>query len=168
MSEGDIPNLKIHDLLRLGPKRQLRQRVGRGYGSGSGKTSGRGQKGAGARAGTGRRWQFEGGQTPILRRMPKLSRFSNFRFKRRYEIVNVGDLDAFADDTVVDPALLIEKGFANKGPVKVLGNGDLSRKLTVRAAKFSKSAVSKIEAAGGTSEILEIDDTISDAVSQAN
>tara|TARA_Y100000590_G_scaffold445271_1_gene577165 strand:- start:428 stop:922 length:495 start_codon:yes stop_codon:yes gene_type:complete len=163
MSEGEIPNLKIHDLLRLAPKRQLRQRVGRGYGSGSGKTSGRGQKGAGARAGTGRRWQFEGGQTPILRRMPKLSRFSNFRFKRRYQIVNVGALDVFADETIVDPALLIKKGLASKGPVKILGNGDLSRKLTVRASKFSKSATLKIEAAGGNSEVLEIDHAINRA-----
>lgn len=163
MSEGDMPDLKIHDLLRLVPKRQLRRRVGRGYGSGSGKTSGRGQKGAGARAGTRRRWQFEGGQTPILRRMPKLSRFSNFRFKRRYEIVNVGDLDAFTDNTVVDPALLIAKGLANKGPVKILGNGELSHKLTVRAAKFSKSAATKIEAAGGTSEVLMIDPATSQA-----
>ena len=129
-------------------------RVGRGVGSTLGKTAGRGQKGQGARSGSGGMLFFEGGQTPLYRRLPKRG-FKNVNAARVVN-VNVGQLDAFDDGTVVDAALLQEVGLI-KGRydhVKVLGDGDLAKKLTVQAHAFSKGAAAKIEAAGGTAEVV--------------
>ncbi len=151
MADG-VPNLKPHEILRLGRARKARRRVGRGNGSGRGKTSGRGQKGAGARSGTKRNLRFEGGQTPILMRFPRLPGFNNSRTSVRFEPVNVEALNVFADGEVVGPAELIERRLARRGPVKILGRGELSAKLTVRATHFSAAAIAKIEAAGGTAE----------------
>lgn len=139
-----------------GSKVKDRKRVGRGAGSGLGKTSGRGQKGQKARSGGGVRPGFEGGQMPLFRRMPKRG-FTNI-FAKEYAIVNVEDLDIFDENTVVTPELLMETGVA-KGRndidgIKILGNGELNKKLTVKAHKFSKSAIEKIEAAGGKVEVI--------------
>lgn len=133
--------------------RTSRKRVGRGPGSGLGKTSGRGQKGQKARSGGGVRLGFEGGQTPIARRLPKRG-FTNFN-RKEYAIVNVKDLNRFDDGTNVTPALLIESGLVKKelNGVKILGEGELTKKLTVSAAKFSKSAQEAIENAGGKVEV---------------
>ena len=140
-----------------GTKFTARKRVGRGVGSGSGKTSGRGHKGWGARSGAPRRPGYEGGQMPIYRRVPKRG-FTNARFRKEYTVINVDKLDAFADGEVVDLAAVLSKGLAsmNTNLFKVLGNGELARKLTVRAQKFSKSARAKIEAAGGS--VVELND----------
>lgn len=150
-----IPNLKPHEIVRLGRAKKARRRVGRGNGSGSGKTSGRGQKGAGARAGHKRNARFEGGQTPILMRFPRLPGFNNPRTSVRFEPVNVESLNVFAEGDVVGPAELIARRIARRGPVKILGRGDLTAKLTVRATQFSASAIAKIEAAGGKAEVIE-------------
>ena len=131
-----------------------RKRIGRGNGSGHGKTSGRGHKGAGSRSGFSHRYGFEGGQNPVLARIPKRG-FSNANFRKEYQVVNVASLERrFEDGQRVDPsalkaARLIED--ASK-PVKVLGNGELSKKLSVVAAKFSASATEKITKAGGSIE----------------
>ncbi len=147
--------MMIGDVTARGRKNTRRKRVGRGIGSGLGKTSGRGHKGAGQHAdhGTGLR---EGGQLPLFRRMPKRG-FSNARFRVEYQVINVADLQEFFDDgTHVTPAALEEAGLIRRGgsPVKILGDGDLSKKLRVEAQKFSASAVKKIEAAGGESKII--------------
>ena len=147
-----IPNLKIHEITSHGGKKKARRRVGRGQGSGSGKTSGRGQKGAGARAGAKRKARFEGGQTPILMRFPRLPGFNNPRTSVRFEPINVEDLNVFAEGDVVGPAELVERRLARRGPIKILGRGELTQKLTVRATHFSKAAIAKIEAAGGKVE----------------
>ncbi len=135
--------------------RERRKRVGRGRGSGSGKTAGRGHKGAKSRSG----WSshgMTGGVMPLWRRMPKVG-FSNAPFRTGYVVVNVGQLNRFADDTTVTPELLRDAGLvkqlAGRG-VKVLGDGELNRSLMVRADAFSKSAVRKIEDAGGTVEVI--------------
>ena len=130
------------------------KRLGRGIGSGLGKTSGKGHKGQNARSGGGVRIGFEGGQMPIARRIPKRG-FKNI-FGTDYAIVNVADLNQFAEGTVVDAELLKATGLVKKvyAGVKVLGNGELTTKLTVKAAKFSKSAVEKIEKAGGKAEVM--------------
>jgi large subunit ribosomal protein L15 len=139
-----------------GSKVKSRKRVGRGAGSGLGKTSGRGQKGQKARSGGGVRPGFEGGQMPLFRRMPKRG-FTNI-FAKEYAILNVEDLNRFDDNTVVTPELLIETGVVNSrndiDGIKVLGNGELNKKLTVKAHKFSKQAAEKIEAAGGKVEVI--------------
>ena len=144
-------------LERLSPPagaRRKRQRVGRGEGS-KGKTCGRGHKGQNSRAGGGVRRGFEGGQMPINRRLPKRG-FSNYLFRRDYDIVNVSSLSRFEDGTTVDPAVLVAAGLVRKGhPVKILATGEIDRKLTVRAHKFSGAAATKITAAGGTTETLE-------------
>ena len=134
--------------------RTARIRVVRGPGSGLGKTSGRGQKGQNARSGGGVRPGFEGGQTPLARRLPKRG-FTNIN-RKEYAVVNVEDLNRFEDGTVVTPALLKEVGLVRKelNGVKILGNGELTKKLNVTAAKFSKSAVEAIEKAGGKAEVL--------------
>lgn len=134
--------------------RTARKRVGRGPGSGLGKTSGRGQKGQNARSGGGVRPGFEGGQTPLARRLPKRG-FTNIN-RKEYAVVNVEDLNRFEDGTTVTPALLKETGLVRKelNGVKILGNGELTKKLNVTAAKFSKSAVEAIEKAGGKAEVL--------------
>ena len=130
-----------------------RKRLGRGIGSGLGKTSGKGHKGQKARSGGGVRRGFEGGQTPLYRRIPK--RGFNNHFAKEYAIVNIADLEVFDNDTVVDSKVLIEKGLVNKelDGIKVLGNGKLTKKLTVVATKFSKSAIEKIQAVGGKIEV---------------
>jgi len=132
-----------------------KKRVGRGHGSGCGKTSGRGQKGQTARSGWkgGTRPGFEGGQTPLYMRFPKRG-FSNAPFKKEYAIVNVKDLnDRFEDGATITPEVLREVGLVKKNlPVKILGDGEITKKLTVKAHKFSSSAKEKIEAAGGVCE----------------
>lgn len=147
--------MKLHELAPNEGARQERKRLGRGIGSGLGKTSGKGHKGQNARAGGGVRPGFEGGQTPLARRLPKRG-FSNEPFRVRYAVVNVEDLDRFDAGTVVTPELLEEsrvcKG-AEKG-VKVLGTGEITKALTVRAHRISDSAKAKIEAAGGKVEVI--------------
>ncbi|HHV39677.1 MAG TPA: 50S ribosomal protein L15 [Tepidimicrobium sp.] len=133
-----------------------RKRIGRGSGSGYGKTSGRGHKGQLARSGSGTRPGFEGGQMPLIRRIPKRG-FTNI-FSKGYAIINVEDLNRFEDNTIVTPEALLSEGLVNKGKIKdgikVLGNGDISKKVTVKAHKFSKTAIEKIEAAGGKVEVI--------------
>lgn len=145
--------MKLHEMKSMAP-RTARKRVGRGPGSGLGKTSGRGQKGQNARSGGGVRPGFEGGQTPLARRLPKRG-FTNIN-RKEYAVVNVEDLNRFEDGTVVTPALLKEVGLVRKelNGVKILGNGELTKKLNVTAAIFSKSAVEAIEKAGGKAEVL--------------
>lgn len=147
--------MKLHELGPAPGARKNRKRVGRGIGSGTGKTSARGQKGQKARSGGGVRPGFEGGQMPLARRIPKRG-FTNI-FATVYAPVNVAELNVFEDGDVVDTQVLIEKGLIKKplDGVKILGDGTLSRKLTVRAAKFSKSAQEKITAAGGTAEVIK-------------
>ena len=130
------------------------KRLGRGSGSGLGKTSGKGHKGAKARSGGGKRPGFEGGQMPLYRRVPKRG-FNNV-FRTEYAEVNLERLEAFEDGAVVDAAALLEKRIIRKelDGVKVLGGGELTKKLTVQAAKFSASAKEKIEAVGGKAEVI--------------
>lgn len=129
------------------------KRLGRGTSSGTGKTSGKGHKGQNARSGGGVRPGFEGGQLPLFRRLPKRG-FSNAKFKVEYATINVSDLDNFEDGAVVTPELLKEMGIVKKqlAGIKVLGNGELTKKLTVKASKFSATAVEKIEKLGGKAE----------------
>ncbi|WP_297961551.1 50S ribosomal protein L15 [uncultured Ruminococcus sp.] len=146
--------MKIHELTPALDSNKAVKRIGRGHGSGNGKTAGKGHKGQNARSGGGVRIGFEGGQMPLARRIPKRG-FNNI-FATKYAIVNVSDLNKFKDDTVVDTELLIASGLVKKvyDGVKILGNGELSAKLTVKAAKFSQSAVEKIEKAGGKAEVM--------------
>lgn len=146
--------MKLHELSYTEGARKTRKRVGRGIGSGLGKNSGGGNKGQNSRAGGGVRLGFEGGQNPLYRAIPKRG-FTNFTHKE-YAIVNLQDLDLFEEGTVVTPTLLIEAGLVKKelNGIKILGNGKLSKKLTVQAHKFSQSAVSAIEATGGKAEVL--------------
>jgi large subunit ribosomal protein L15 len=148
--------MNLKTVLDKGVKHLERKRVGRGIGSGLGKTSGRGHKGWGARSGTSRRPGYEGGQMPIYRRVPKRG-FTNARFRVDYTIVNVDVLEELEAGSVVDLETLIAHGLATKlSPLlKVLGNGELTKALTVRAHKFSASAKDKIEKAGGTTETLQ-------------
>ncbi|HMM40575.1 MAG TPA: 50S ribosomal protein L15 [Thermomicrobiales bacterium] len=133
-----------------------RKRVGRGHGSGHVKTSGRGQKGQGSRSGGSVRPGFEGGQNPIYRRMPYKRGFTNI-FRTEYEILNLDRLVALGLEGTVTPEALLERGAIDSldKPVKILGNGDLTAPLHVQAHKFSASAKAKIEAAGGTAEVIE-------------
>ncbi len=148
--------MDVHTVCLKGIKHETRKRVGRGPGSGNGKTSGRGHKGWGARSGSSRRPGYEGGQMPIYRRIPKRG-FSNARFRKEYTVINVEGLQAFADGDTVDLQGVIARGLAsmNTPQLKVLGNGKLERRLTVRAQKFSASAVEKITAAGGSIVVLD-------------
>ena len=132
-----------------------RKRVGRGTGSGLGKTSGKGHKGQNARSGGGVRVGFEGGQLPLVRRLPKRG-FSNAKFKIRSAVINLSDLERFAEGTEVTPELLKEMGVVKNSldGIKVLGNGKLTKKLTVKANKFSETAKKEIEALGGTIEVI--------------
>ena len=132
-----------------------RKRVGRGPGSGTGKTSGKGHKGQNARSGGGVRPGFEGGQLPLYRRLSKRG-FNNYNFRTVYATVNVGDLERFDEGTEITKELLIEAGLVKKelDGIKILGNGDLTKKLTVKANKFSSSAKTKIENVGGTTEVI--------------
>lgn len=149
--------MKLNDLRpNEGGGSKARKRLGRGIGSGLGKTSGKGHKGQNARSGGGVRPGFEGGQMPLFRRLPKRG-FTNI-FAKEFAIINIEDLNVFNDDTVVTPELLINEGMVKKGKVidgiKVLGNGEITKKLTVKAHGFSKSAADKIEAAGGKVEVI--------------
>lgn len=145
--------MKMHDLGPAYGAKTTSKRVGRGMGSGNGKTAGKGHKGQKARTGGSIRRGFEGGQTPLYRRIPKRG-FKN-HFATEYAIVNVSDLERFENDTVVDAKLLMEEGLIKKelDGVKVLGNGNLTKKLTIVAAKVSNSAKEKIEAVGGKIEV---------------
>ena len=147
--------MKLHELERNRDAKQVRRRVGRGMGSGLGKTSGRGEKGQKARSGVSIPAQFEGGQLPLYRRLPKRG-FSNSDFKIRYATINVSDLNKFEDGTEVTPELLKETGILKNqlDGVKVLGNGEITKKITVRAHKFSKSAVEKLEKSGSKIEVI--------------
>ena len=135
--------------------RRDRFRVGRGVGSGNGKTSGRGQKGQKARSGGSINPVFEGGQLPLYRRIPKRG-FSNAKFKTVYAVINVEDLNVFEDGTVVTEALLKDTGLVKKqlDGIKELGNGNLEKKLTIQASKFSASALEKIKEAGSKAEVI--------------
>jgi large subunit ribosomal protein L15 len=147
--------MRLDEILGRAGRYKARKRIGRGTGSGHGKTSGRGHKGMGARAGSGVRLGYEGGQNPVLARIPKRG-FNNANFRTEYQIVNVGCLqEAFADGAQVDPAALEHAGLIDDAgrPVKVLGGGDLTKKLTVAAAKFSASAAQKITQAGGAVQV---------------
>lgn len=149
--------MNIAEITRLAGSDKRRKRVGRGRGSGHGKTSGRGHKGAGQRSGWRRRGMQEGGQMPTFRRMPKRG-FSNVRFATLYSIVNVDSLESyFRVNAHVTPQSLREAGLIRnlRYPIKILGNGELTKKLTVDAAKFSKSAMEKIQAAGGEARTVQ-------------
>ncbi len=149
--------MMIHDITEKTGKYKARKRIGRGRGSGTGKTSGRGHKGAGSRSGYSRRPAFEGGQMPYFRRIPKRG-FSNAAFRTEYHIVNVAALqDRFEAGAAVDAAALVQAGLIRntKLPVKVLAHGDITIKLNVTADKFSGSATTKIEAAGGSVTVVE-------------
>lgn len=145
--------MKLNEIMQQAGRHAVRKRIGRGTGSGNGKTSGRGHKGRGARAGAGQRLGYEGGQTPIIARSPQRG-FSNFQFRRPVQIVNVAELERFDDGARVDADSLCQAGLIDdvRAPVKVLGNGELTKKLTVVAAKFSAKAAEKIQAAGGSHE----------------
>ena len=146
--------MNLHELSPAAGSTQVGKRKGRGPGSGNGKTAGRGHKGLYARSGGKIRVGFEGGQMPLARRIPKRG-FNNI-FAKPLEIVNVGSLDKFEDGAVVDVCNLLEKGILSKCEygVKILGNGELTKKLTVRANAFSASAKEKIEKAGGKAEVI--------------
>jgi large subunit ribosomal protein L15 len=145
--------MRLHELKAPPGSRKAPKRKGRGTGSGQGKTAGRGMNGQNSRSGGGTRIGFEGGQMPLYRRIPKRG-FTNI-WKVEYETVNVGDLNSFDSETEITPELLAEKRLVRKKlGVKILGDGKLEKKLTVKANKFSKSAIEKIEAAGGRVEEL--------------
>ena len=146
--------MKLHEMSYTEGARHVSKRVGRGHGSGNGKTAGKGHKGQNARSGGGVRLGFEGGQTPLARRLPKRG-FTNFN-RKEYAIVNVESLNVFENDTVVTPELLIECGLVRKelDGIKILGEGELEKKLTVQAHKFSGSAKTLIEQAGGKVEVI--------------
>ena len=148
--------MNLTDIYGVKLGRKKRKRVGRGRGSGHGKTSGRGHKGQKSRKGYSMRATFEGGQTPLFKRFPKRG-FSNVNFSTRYTVVNVGDLNAMEDLDEITPEVLLQKKIVKKlenGGLKVLGDGEVTRVMTVKADRFSKSAVQKIEAAGGKAEIV--------------
>ncbi|MDB5085269.1 MAG: ribosomal protein [Bacilli bacterium] len=147
--------MNLHELSPAPGSTKARKRLGRGTSSGTGKTSGRGHKGQNARSGGGVRVGFEGGQTPLYRRLPKRG-FSNAPFKKELTEVNVGKLAAFEAGTVVTPELLLERRIIRslRDGVKVLGQGELTVALTVQANGFSSSAKEKIESAGGKAEVI--------------
>ncbi len=146
--------MRLHELRPPEGARKAAKRKGRGMSSGLGKTSGRGQKGQKSRSGSGIRRGFEGGQMPYFQRLPKRG-FTNIH-KQKWNIVNVGDLNIFDQGTAVTPEMLVEAGLVRNlnDPLKVLGNGDIDRKLEVKANRFSKQAQDKIEAAGGKAEVI--------------
>ncbi|MBQ8622770.1 MAG: 50S ribosomal protein L15 [Oscillospiraceae bacterium] len=146
--------MKLHDLAPVEGSNKEARRVGRGHGSGWGKTAGKGHKGQNARSGGGVKPGFEGGQTRLARRIPKRG-FNNI-FATNYTAINVSSLEKFVDGTVVDTELLMAAGIV-KDPadgIKILGNGELTKKLTVKAAAFSNSAKEKIEKAGGEAQVI--------------
>ncbi|MHC5252852.1 50S ribosomal protein L15 [Listeria kieliensis] len=146
--------MKLHELKPAEGSRKERNRVGRGMSSGNGKTAGRGHKGQKARSGGGVRLGFEGGQLPLFRRLPKRG-FTNIN-RKEFAIVNLDVLNRFEDGTEVTPELLIETGVVNnaKSGIKILSNGSIEKKLTVKANKFSEAAKEAIEAAGGKAEVI--------------
>lgn len=146
--------MKLHDLKPAVGATTAPKRLGRGVGSGLGKTSGKGHKGAKARSGGGKRPGFEGGQMPLIRRLPKRGFYNPFRIN--YVAINVDRLEVFEDGMTVTPVELIEYGIIKKidDGIKIMGNGELTKKLTVQAAKFTATAKEKIEAAGGKAEVI--------------
>jgi large subunit ribosomal protein L15 len=146
--------MKLHELKPAEGSRKERKRLGRGIGSGQGKTAGKGHKGQNARSGGGVRLGFEGGQTPLFRRLPKRG-FTNIN-RKEYAVVNLDALNVFEDGTEVTPELLIETGLVKKelAGVKILAKGSLDKKITVKAHKFSSAAKEAIEAAGGQTEVI--------------
>ncbi|MCG8501913.1 MAG: 50S ribosomal protein L15 [Firmicutes bacterium] len=146
--------MKLYELQPAPGSKTERKRKGRGHGSGNGKTAGRGHKGQNSRAGGGVRPGFEGGQMPLHRRLPKRG-FTNI-FAKKFVEVNVSQLDKFEEGAVITPELLKESGVISKirDGVVILGRGEVSKQLTVKATRFSKSAVEKIEAAGGKAEVI--------------
>jgi large subunit ribosomal protein L15 len=147
--------MELHDLHPAPGAKRARKRVGRGPGSGNGKTAGKGHKGQKSRSGYSRRFGFEGGQMPLVRRLPKRG-FTNI-FRVEFQVVNLRDLErVFADGDTVTAEALVAKGLARGGkrPVKLLGNGEISKKLVVQVHKFSASARAGIEKAGGTCEVV--------------
>ena len=146
--------MKLHELSPAPGSTKNRNRVGRGIGSGNGKTAGRGMKGQLSRSGGGKYKGFEGGQMPIYRRLPKRG-FKNI-FRKTYAEVNVATLNRFDDGTTVDPVVLVEEGILKNvcDGIRILGNGELPKKLTVRANGFTKTAEEKITAAGGKVEVI--------------
>ncbi|NMO75596.1 50S ribosomal protein L15 [Niallia alba] len=146
--------MKLHELKPAEGSRQERKRKGRGIGSGNGKTAGKGHKGQNARSGGGVRPGFEGGQTPLFRRLPKRG-FTNIN-RKEYAIVNLDTLNRFEDGTEVTPELLIETGVVSneKAGIKILAKGNVEKKLTVKAHKFSSAAKEAIKAAGGQTEVI--------------
>ena len=146
--------MRIHELKKPEGSTKAPKRIGRGQGTGQGTTAGRGMNGQNSRSGGGVRLGFEGGQMPLYRRLPKRG-FTN-KWAKEFAEVNVKDLNRFEDGAVVDLNALLEKGLIGKAldGVKILGNGELEKKLTVKAEKFSKSAVEKIEKAGGKAEVI--------------
>ena len=147
--------MKLNELRYTDGSKSNAKRVGRGTSSGFGKTSGRGQKGQKSRSGGGVRLGFEGGQNPLFRRIPKRG-FNNYNFSVRYAVINVSDLNRFSDGAEITPELLKEVGLVKKqlDGIKVLGNGTLDKKLTVKASVFSKTAKEKIEKNGGKAEVI--------------
>lgn len=147
--------MKLHTLYQPEGAVKERKRVGRGVATGNGKTAGKGHKGQNARSGGGVRPGFEGGQLPLFRRLPKRG-FSNAPFKIEYATINVSDLEKFEDGAVVTPELLKEMGIVKQqlDGIKVLGNGELTKKITVKANRFSKTAIEKIEKIGGKAEVI--------------
>ncbi len=147
--------MKLNELKTNPGSTHRRKIVGRGPGSGLGKTSGRGEKGQKARSGASIKPWFEGGQNPLYKRIPRRG-FNNARFTTRYAVINVSDLNRFEDGTVVTPELLKETGLIKKtlSGIKILGSGDLTKKLTVKANVFTTTAISKIESNGGKAEVI--------------
>ena len=147
--------MKLHELVANEGATHKKKRLGSGRGSGLGKTSGKGQKGQQARSGGGKGAVFEGGQLPLYRRLPKRG-FTNAKFKVEYAVINLDDLNRFEDGTVVTPALLKEVGLIKNqlDGIKVLGTGELTKKLTIQANKFSASALVKIEKSGSKAEVI--------------
>lgn len=147
--------MKLNTLKPAAGATKARKRVGRGPGSGIGKTAGRGENGQNSRSGGGVRIGFEGGQTPLFRRLPKRG-FSNARFKKVYAVINLDDLNKFEDGAEVTPEILKDMGLVKKqlDGIKVLADGTLEKKLTVKAHKFSKAAKEAIEKIGGKAEVI--------------
>lgn len=147
--------MKLHELAPQFGATKVAKRKGRGVGSGLGKTAGRGENGQKSRSGYSRKFGFEGGQLPLYRRIPKRG-FSNDKFKIKYAVINVEDLNLFEEKTTITPEILKEKGIVKNqlNGIKVLGKGKLEKNIIVKAHKFSKSAQDKIEAAGGKIEVI--------------
>lgn len=153
MAENE--EIRLHTLKPAPGSRKGRKRVGRGQAAGGGKTAGRGQKGQNSRSGSQRKYGFEGGQMPLFRRVPKLGGFTPRR-RVVYSVVNVSDLERFETGQVIDPPALAESGLIKKERdlVKILGDGEITKNLTVKAHAFTKSARGKIEEAGGKAEVI--------------